>query len=187
MRYGEEFMQNVAITASGQIIQVENSKVVLRKAQPILFSSRGVFHVYHGDFVEKNSPLLTLFYQRLKTGDIVQGIPKIEQFFEARQTKEGEILPENLHDKLREFFEITKQHFSSQEAARRSLEKIQQILVDGVQKVYQSQGVTIADKHLEVIVRQMTSKVKILEGGQTGLLRGELIDLDWIEIVNKGT
>jgi DNA-directed RNA polymerase subunit beta' len=186
MRYGEEFMQNIAITASGQIIQVENSKVVLRKAQPILFSSRGVFHVYHKDFVEKNSPLLTLFYQRLKTGDIVQGIPQIEQFFEARQTKEGEILPENLHTKLREFFEISKQHFSPQEAARRSLEKIQQLLVDGVQKVYQSQGVTIADKHLEVIIRQMTSKVKILEGGQTGLLRGELIDLDWIEVVNKG-
>ena len=58
--------------------------------------------------------------------------------------------------------------------------------MEGIQGVYQSQGVTIADKHLEIIVRQMTSKVKITEGGQTGLLRGELIDLEWIELVNKG-
>jgi DNA-directed RNA polymerase subunit beta' len=186
LRYGEEFIQNTVIPASGQIIQVENSKVILRKAQPVLFSSRGFFHVYHKDFVEKNSPLMTLFYQRLKTGDIVQGIPQIEQFFEARQTKEGEILPENLHNKLCEFFEISRHHFSPQEAARKSLEKIQQILVDGVQKVYQSQGVTIDDKHLEIIVRQMTSKVKILHAGQSGLLRGELIDLDRIEVVNIG-
>ena len=186
IRQGDQIINNIGATTSGQIIQIDNTKVVLRKAQPILFSSRGVFHVYHGDFVEKNSPLLTLFFQRLKTGDIVQGIPKIEQFFEARQTKEGEILPENLHDRLHEFFENYKQHLSPQEASRKALEKIQRILVDGVQKVYQSQGVTIAEKHLEVIVRQMTSKVRIIDGGQTGLLRGELIDLDWIEVANKG-
>ena len=186
IRYGEQLAENISIPNSGQIIQVEKSKVILRKAHPILFSAKGVFYVHHGDFVEKNSPLLTLFYQRLKTGDIVQGIPKIEQLFEARQTKEGEILPENLHDKLHDFFEKYKQKYSPQDAARKSLEKTQQLLVDGVQRVYQSQGVTIADKHLEVIVRQMTSKVKIIEGGQSGLLRGELINLDWIEIVNKG-
>ncbi len=186
IRYGEQITETLSIPNSGQIIQVDKNQVVLRKAEPILFSSKGVFYVHHGDFVEKNSPLLTLFYQRLKTGDIVQGIPKIEQLFEARQTKEGEILPENLHDKLHDFFEKYKHKYSPQDAARKSLEKTQQLLVDGVQRVYQSQGVTIADKHLEVIVRQMTSKVKIIEGGQSGLLRGELIDLDWIEIVNKG-
>nr|YP_009105174.1 beta''subunit of RNA polymerase [Pseudochlorella signiensis]AIT93873.1 beta''subunit of RNA polymerase [Pseudochlorella signiensis] len=186
IRYGEQIANNLSIANSGQIIQVDKSKVILRKAQPILFSSKGVFYVHHGDFVEKNSPLLTLFYQRLKTGDIVQGIPKIEQLFEARQTKEGEILPENLHDKLHNFFEKYKQKYSPRDAARKSLEKTQQLLVDGVQRVYQSQGVTIADKHLEIIVRQMTSKVRIVEGGQSGLLRGELIDLDRIEIVNNG-
>ena len=191
IRYGEKICSSTnkegeASNISGQIIQIDKLKIVLRKATPVLFSSGGVFHVYHGDFIEKNAPLLTLYYQRIKTGDIVQGIPKIEQFFEARQTQEGEVLPENLHEKLQEFFNINKQTQNSQEAARKSLEKIQKILVDGVQKVYQSQGVTIADKHLELIVRQMTSKVRILQGGQTGLLRGELIDLNWIEIVNRG-
>nr|YP_009106259.1 beta'' subunit of RNA polymerase [Interfilum terricola]AIT95127.1 beta'' subunit of RNA polymerase [Interfilum terricola] len=171
---------------SGQIIEIDLNKIVIRRGQPILFSSRGLFHIENNDFVQKGSPLLTLFYQRLKTGDIVQGIPKIEEFFEARQTKEGEILPENLHNKLLELFQNYKQKFNSQEAARKSIQKIQQILVEGVLRVYQSQGVSISDKHLEIIVRQMTSKVKIIDGGQTGLLRGELIDLQWIEIVNQG-
>ena len=186
IRYGEQIASNLATSQSGQVIQVDNFKIIVRKAQSILFSSKGVFYVHHGDFVERNSPLLTLLYQRLKTGDIVQGIPKIEQLFEARYTEKNEVLPDNLHDKLRYFFEKYKKKYTLQDATRKSLEKIQQILVESVQKVYQSQGVFIADKHLEVIVRQMTSKVKIIEGGQSGLLRGELIDLSWIEMVNKG-
>ena len=186
IRYGEQIASNLATSQSGQVIQVDNFKVIVRKAQSILFSSKGVFYVHHGDFVEKNSPLLTLLYQRLKTGDIVQGIPKIEQLFEARYTEKNEVLPDNLHDKLRYFFEKYKKKYTLQDATRKSLEKIQQILVENVQKVYQSQGVFIADKHLEVIIRQMTSKVKIIEGGQSGLLRNELIDLSWIEMVNKG-
>nr|YP_009105418.1 beta'' subunit of RNA polymerase [Parietochloris pseudoalveolaris]AIT94045.1 beta'' subunit of RNA polymerase [Parietochloris pseudoalveolaris] len=181
IRSGEEISKNIGIRESGQVIQVELDKIILRKAQPILLSSQDFFHISHGDFVEKNSPLLTLFYQRLVTGDIVQGIPKIEQFFEARQN-----IPGNLPDKLTELFQQYKQKFQLQEAARRSLEDIQQILVDGVQRVYLSQGVTIADKHLEVIVRRMTSKVRVLDGGQSNLLRGELIDLEWIETVNQG-
>ena len=186
IRYGEQIAENLAIPDSGQIIQVDKSKVILRKAQPILFSSKGIFYVHHGDFVEKNSPLLTLFYQRLKTGDIVQGIPRIEQLFEARQAKEGELLSENLNYKLHAFFKKYTKIYIPRDATRISLEKTQQLLIDGVQKVYHSQGVTIADKHLEIIVRQMTSKVKIIEGGRSGLLRGELIDLSWIEMVNNG-
>jgi hypothetical protein len=186
LRYGDQFIDQHGVTESGQIIQLDQNRVTLRKGYPILFSPRTIFHVHHGDCVEKNSPILTLFYQRLKTGDIVQGIPKIEELFEARQTKEGDSLQDNVHTKLGTFFEFYKQSFSSQEAARISIEKIQQILVNGVQQVYQSQGVTIADKHIEIVVRQMTSKVKIVESGQTGLLRGELIDLQWIEMVNLG-
>nr|YP_009725427.1 beta'' subunit of RNA polymerase [Trebouxia lynnae]QHO63933.1 beta'' subunit of RNA polymerase [Trebouxia lynnae] len=186
IRYGEELSKNVGLTESGQVIQVEKNKVKLRRAQPILFSKRGVFHVNHGDFVEKDAPLLTLFYQRLKTGDIVQGIPKIEQLFEARQTKEGEILPDNLSDKLDRFFNYYKQQFNLEEAVRRSLQRIQQILLRNIQRVYLSQGVTIADKHLEVVVKQMTSKVRILEGNKTPFLRGELINIDRLELLNLG-
>ena len=70
------------------------------------------------------------------------------------------------------------------QAVRQSFYKIQQIIVDGVQRVYRSQGVSIADKHLEVIVKQMTSKVRIIEGGQTGFFPGEVVDLSFVEQVN---
>ncbi len=46
------------------------------------------------------------------------------------------------------------------------------------------QGIFISDKHIEIIIRQMTAKVRILDGGATGLLRGELVDLLWIEKIN---
>jgi DNA-directed RNA polymerase subunit beta' len=58
-------------------------------------------------------------------------------------------------------------------------------LVDQVQSVYQSQGIDIADKHIEVIVRQMTSKVRIDDGGDTSMLPGELLELRQVETVNE--
>jgi DNA-directed RNA polymerase subunit beta' len=51
--------------------------------------------------------------------------------------------------------------------------------------VYQSQGIDIADKHIEVIVRQMTNKVRIDDGGDTTMLPGELVELRQVEQVNE--
>ena len=186
IRLGEEIVNDIAINCSGQIIEIEKQKFVLRQAQPFLASSKSIFHVGHGEFVEKNAPLLTLFYQRLKTGDIVQGIPKIEELFEARQTKQGEVLENNVHQQLKKFFYISKVNLNTKEAVRVSFEKIRYVLVQEIQQVYQSQGVSISEKHIEIIVRQMTSKVRILDGGKTGLLPDEFVDLRWIEIVNDG-
>lgn len=64
-------------------------------------------------------------------------------------------------------------------------EAAQQYLVDEVQRVYRSQGVEIADKHIEIIVRQMTKKVKIIDAGDTKLLPGELIEMQTFEKENK--
>ncbi|MFC1944416.1 DNA-directed RNA polymerase subunit beta' [Chloroflexota bacterium] len=58
----------------------------------------------------------------------------------------------------------------------RGREAMQQYLVDEVQRVYRSQGVTINDRHIEVIVRQMLRKVRIDFTGDSGLLPGELVD-----------
>ncbi|MGB2695308.1 MAG: DNA-directed RNA polymerase subunit beta' [Dehalococcoidia bacterium] len=55
-------------------------------------------------------------------------------------------------------------------------EAVQVYLVDEVQKVYHSQGVTITDKHIEVIVRQMLHKVQVDMPGDTEMLPGELLD-----------
>jgi DNA-directed RNA polymerase subunit beta' len=53
-----------------------------------------------------------------------------------------------------------------------------------VQQVYNSQGVDIADKHLEVILRRITSKVKIKGTGSSLFLPDEIIDLKQIQYVN---
>jgi DNA-directed RNA polymerase subunit beta' len=58
-------------------------------------------------------------------------------------------------------------------------------LVEEVQKVYTSQGVTIHDKHIELIVRQMLKRVTVLEGGDTALLPGELVDRATFELANR--
>ena len=59
----------------------------------------------------------------------------------------------------------------------RSLNKFQLLLVNSIQSIYQSQGVNIASKHIEIIVKQMTSKVVIKTSGDTPFLPGELIRL----------
>jgi DNA-directed RNA polymerase subunit beta' len=55
-------------------------------------------------------------------------------------------------------------------------EAVQVYLVEEVQKVYRSQGVTINDKHIEVIVRQMLRRVRVDSAGDSKLLPGELVD-----------
>jgi len=53
---------------------------------------------------------------------------------------------------------------------------LQEHLVNEVQEVYRLQGVTINDKHIEIIVRQMLRKVRITEPGDTAFLWGEQVD-----------
>src|ERR671911_733159 len=57
-------------------------------------------------------------------------------------------------------------------------------LVGEVQKVYKSQGVDIHDKHIELIVRQMLKKVRVMEAGDTELLPGQLVDRAAVEREN---
>nr|WP_257910853.1 hypothetical protein [Janibacter limosus] len=61
----------------------------------------------------------------------------------------------------------------------------QKHLVDEVQKVYRQQGVSIHDKHIEIIVRQMLRRITILEAGDTGLLPGMLAERARFEIENR--
>jgi DNA-directed RNA polymerase subunit beta' len=56
------------------------------------------------------------------------------------------------------------------------VQSLQLFQVEEVQQVYRSQGVTIHDKHIELIVRQMLRKVHIIEPGDTDFLPGELVD-----------
>ncbi len=62
---------------------------------------------------------------------------------------------------------------------------VQLHLVAEVQDVYRSQGVSIHDKHIEVIVRQMLKRVTIIEGGDTEFLPGELVERGLFEAENR--
>jgi len=66
------------------------------------------------------------------------------------------------------------------------VQALQLFLVDQVQEVYRSQGVTIHDKHIELIIRQMLRKVHIIEPGDTEFLPGELVDRKRFEETNAG-
>jgi len=66
-------------------------------------------------------------------------------------------------------------------------EAVHRYMVNEVQKVYRSQGVTINDKHIEIIVRQMLRKVRIEEAGDTELLPMELFDRFESEDINART
>ncbi|MGW8273370.1 MAG: DNA-directed RNA polymerase subunit beta', partial [Thermodesulfovibrionales bacterium] len=63
--------------------------------------------------------------------------------------------------------------------------ELQRYLVDEVQKVYRLQGVTINDKHIEIIVRQMMRKVRIEDPGDTTFLIGEQVDRMLFEEENE--
>ena len=67
----------------------------------------------------------------------------------------------------------------------KGVDTVQRFLVSEVQKVYRSQGVTISDKHVEIIVRQMLRKVTIDNAGDTELLPSELIDRFEFEETNN--
>ena len=64
-------------------------------------------------------------------------------------------------------------------------EALQQYIIEEIQKVYRSQGVTINDKHIETIIRQMLRKVRVDHPGDSDLLPGEPVDRFAFEEINK--
>ena len=61
----------------------------------------------------------------------------------------------------------------------------QEHLVQEVQQVYRSQGVSIHDKHIEIIVRQMLRRVTVIEAGDTNILPADLVDRVLFEVENR--
>ena len=96
---------------------------------------------------------------------------------------DGPINPHELLDI--HFKDLLRRRQSTMEATQGAIATVQQRLVDEVQSVYRSQGVTIDNKHIEVIVRQMTSKVRIEDAGDTTLLPGELVELPQVAKTNE--
>src|SRR5205085_5119756 len=67
----------------------------------------------------------------------------------------------------------------------KGIRETQQYLVDEVQKVYRDQGVSIHDKHIELIVRQMLRRVMVAEPGDADFLPGERVDSKQFAEVNR--
>jgi DNA-directed RNA polymerase subunit beta' len=236
-----EVAPGVYLPESGQVLQVEGTQITLRLGRPYRVSPGAVLHINDGDLVQRGDNLVLLVFERVKTGDIIQGLPRIEELLEARKPKEACVLakkpgiamviynddesveirvdeqdghvepydltsgqnvivsdgqpvdaaepltdgPANPHEILEVFFRLHRETLGNYDAALLSLQKVQTFLVNEVQSVYQSQGIDISDKHIEVVVRQMTSKVRVDDGGDTTMLPGELVELYQIEQVNQ--
>ncbi|HYF54339.1 MAG TPA: DNA-directed RNA polymerase subunit beta', partial [Salinarimonas sp.] len=69
--------------------------------------------------------------------------------------------------------------------AIKGVEELAAYLVNEIQEVYRLQGVSINDKHIEVIVRQMLQKVEITDGGDSDLLSGEQVDRMELDEINE--
>lgn len=156
--------------------------------------------------------------------DITQGLPRVEELFEARKPKGLAVISEidgkvSINDnKKRKEVVVTNEDgeearysivFGSRLKVRegdvieagdeltegsvnphdilkiKGIKGVQNYIVKEVQRVYRLQGVDINDKHIEIIVRQMLSKVKIEEAGDTDLLPGSLVNSMEFEKTNK--
>ena len=81
---------------SGQITGIDGSEVTLRKGRPYLISANTQLQSEDGALVQRGDLLATLVFERQKTGDIVQGLPRVEELLEARKPKESAILAERI-------------------------------------------------------------------------------------------
>jgi len=210
----QELTEKDIAPCSGTISSVSDKELVLREARPYLISGGTVLQLENRSLVQRGDLIASLIFERQKTGDIVQGLPRVEELLEGRKPKESAVISPiegqveiEWEDDVQRLFlasingreEIDtpvgatiivedRQRVKAGQALTdgpinphdilliNGIEAVRTYLVEEVQRVYRSQGVEIADKHIEVIVRQMTKKVRIDEAGDTVLLGGELLD-----------
>lgn len=160
-----EMSRNETTPYTGQVIHITKDFIKLQIVETSRIYSNSRFFCQNKQLIEKTTKIFTQSYSRLQMGDIVQGIPKIEEFFEARRTKDGVPLANSINRRLfRRFkFYVRKCGYPHYVASRKSIFEIQKLIIDSVYQLYKSQGIDLSDKHLEIIVKQMTAKVKIIQ------------------------
>ncbi|GFH42232.1 DNA-directed RNA polymerase subunit beta' [Lactococcus hodotermopsidis] len=158
--------------------------------------------------------------------DITQGLPRIQEIFEARNPKGEAVITEvtgevveiteeaatrkkevtvkgetdtrtyevpftaRMHVEVGDFIHrgtpLTEGSIQPKHLLQvRDTLSVETYLLAEVQKVYRSQGVEIGDKHIEVMVRQMLRKVRVMDAGDTDLLPGTLMDIADFEDANQ--
>ena len=165
--------------------------------------------------------------------DITQGLPRVEELFEARQPKKAAIMAEqsgtvhilpgevagmnditihadsptgdfttaeykkyevpygvriavNDGDHVERGDALTEGNKSPTDIMRiLGLDAVYEYIIKEIQKVYRSQSVNVNDKHIEIIARQMTRKIRVEENGDTDMLIGSLVDIVTFEEENE--
>ena len=104
---GDKLNDEIIFKKSGKIVKKHGSFLEFQIAQPYLFSEGSIIQRNHGDLILKNEIIGSLIFKVLKTADIVQGLPKIEEILEARTPKNAaKLIEENgLLTKISENFE----------------------------------------------------------------------------------
>nr|YP_010700414.1 RNA polymerase subunit beta' [Phacus arnoldii]WCH63547.1 RNA polymerase subunit beta' [Phacus arnoldii] len=169
----------------GQIREKIENIIIIKKGIPYAIDKNVVINVKNNKLIEKNNTIFNLIYKKKKTKDIVEGLPKIEEILEVKETKGSKIINKNPKKRLKQQFELIKQNNNNSLANRKTIKKIQNYLIKEIQSVYLSQGVKISEKHIEIIIKQMTSKVIIKEKGHSNLLSGEILEINKIEKINQ--
>lgn len=150
-------------TFSGHLTKIYANYFILRHGIPYLANPGTVLFQGPGSSICQGEPLIGLVYTRSKTADIVQGLPKVERLLEARISHPLVHYAKELFYRL--FQANYKRCFQKNKDLKplvyteANIEKAQAFFLDAVQEVYQSQKVGISDRHLELIIRQMTSLV----------------------------
>ena len=156
--------------------------------------------------------------------DITQGLPRIQELFEARNPK-GQAIISEIDGTIKEIREakdrreievegeaenkvysvpfgsrirvtvgqtveagdeLTEGSIDPKEMLRiKGIRGVQNYILQEVQRVYRNQGVEINDKHVEVMIRQMLRKIRIVDAGDTSLLPGSFVDIHEYEEANK--
>ena len=110
-------------------------------------------------------------------GDITQGLPRVEELFEARKPK-GLAVKVKEGDQIKAGDPITEGSINPNEILDiKGPEGVYNYLTSEVQKVYRNQGVDINDKHIEVIGRQMLKRIRVDDNGDTSMFAGSLVDI----------
>nr|YP_010473925.1 RNA polymerase beta'' subunit [Corydalis brevirostrata]UVH68138.1 RNA polymerase beta'' subunit [Corydalis brevirostrata]DBA09139.1 TPA_asm: RNA polymerase beta'' subunit [Corydalis capnoides] len=185
IRLGQLICENVCISKygprlkSGQVIIVHVDSLVIRSAKPYLATPGATIHGHYGAILYEGDTVATFIYEKARSSDITQGLPKVEQVLEVRSI---DSISMNLEERVEGWNECLTRilgiPWGFLIGAELTIAQSRISLVNKIQKVYRSQGVQIHNRHIEIIVRQITSKVLVSEDGMSNVFSpGELIGL----------
>lgn len=245
----------VQLGKGGLVLPFNGLGIKFRLGKPYLFTEGAKLYRNHGDLLPVNTVLGFVTYKIFKTQDITQGLPKVEEIFEARRPESPAIVakrpclitkidqnqlrssekeigtflslitysgytksilenitqytnlnPNSLetplydyinlgerlekgkidpHELLEVYFDYYCYRNSHHKACLRSVYRIAANFLHAIQSVYSGQGINIADRQLEVILRQMTRMGMIYNPGDTPLLDGEFLELNSLHMLNS--